>query len=59
MNIISKNKVTYDEIKPIFNDEIIKSVNIIASEKPNNNRTKLLKIFFDLREFFTRTVDDL
>ena len=37
----------------IFNDKIIKSANITALEKPSNNRTKLLKIFFDLGDVFT------
>ena len=43
---------SYNKLKTIFNDEIIKSANI-ALEKPSNNRTKLLKVFFDLGEVFT------
>ena len=43
----------------IFNDKIIKSANITALEKPSNNRTKLLKIFFDLGETFTGRFYDL
>ena len=47
-----------------INDEIIKSANIFAFEKPSVNETKLLKIFFDLGEVFTgrfysiKTFDD-
>ena len=52
MDWVSKNGITYNKVKTIFNDEIIKSANI-ALEKPSNNRTKLLKVFFDLGEVFT------
>ena len=52
MDRVSKNGITYNKVKTIFNDEIIKSANI-ALEKPSNNRTKLLKVFFDLGEVFT------
>ena len=50
MDQVSKNEITYDEVKTIFNDKIIKSASIIGLEKPSDNRTKLLKIFFDLGE---------
>ena len=50
---ITKNGITYNKVKMIFNDEISKSATIIALEKPNDNRTKLLNIFFDLGEVFT------
>ena len=49
---ITKNRITYNKVKMIFNDEISKSATIIALEKPNNNRTKLLNVFFDLGEVF-------
>ena len=39
MDWVSKNKNTYDKVKSIFNDDILKSANT------NSNRTKLLKIF--------------
>ena len=50
---ITKNGIIYNKVKMIFNDEISKSATIIALEKPNDNRTKLLNIFFDLGEVFT------
>ena len=59
IDLVSKNKITYDKVKLIFNDKILKSVNIVASEKPSENRTKLLKTFFDLGEVFTRKFSDL
>ena len=49
---ITKNRITNNKVKMIFNDEISKSATIIALEKPNNNRTKLLNVFFDLGEVF-------
>ena len=39
MDRVSNNKNTYDKVKSIFNDDILKSANT------NSNRTKLLKIF--------------
>ena len=51
---VSKNGITYNKIKTIFNDEIIKLVNTIAFENSSGNRTKLLKVFLDLGEVFTR-----
>ena len=59
IDLVSKNKITYDKVKLIFNDKILKSVNIVASEKPSENRTKLLKTFFDLGEVFTGKFSDL
>ena len=56
MDFVSKNKATYDEAKTIFDDKTIESANIIASEKPNDNRNELLKVFLDLREVFTGKV---
>ena len=56
MNLILKNKVKYDEAKRIFNDNIIESISSINFEKPSNNRTKLLRVFLDLREVFTGKV---
>ena len=53
MDQISKNEITYDEVKTILNDKIVRSANIIALEKRSDNRTKLLKIFFALGEVFT------
>ena len=50
MDQVSKNEITYDEVKTIFNDKIIKSASIVGLEKPSDHRTKLLKIFFDLGE---------
>ena len=51
---VSKNGITYNKIKTIFNGEIIKLVDIIAFENSSGNRTKLLKVFLDLGEVFTR-----
>ena len=51
---ITKNRITNNKVKMIFNDEISKSATIIALEKPNNNRTKLLNVFFDLGEVFNK-----
>ena len=45
MDLVSKSRITYDEVKTIFDDKIITSANNIVSEKPTNNRTKLLKYF--------------
>ena len=56
IDFFSKNKATYDEAKTIFDDKIVESANIIASEKPNDNRNELLKVFLDLREVFTGKV---
>ena len=42
-----------------FDNKILKSVNNIVPQKPSNNRTKLLKIFFDLGETFTGRFYDL
>ena len=49
MNHISKNETTYDEVKMIFNYKIISADNKIAITNLTD-KTKLLKIFFDLRE---------
>ena len=49
MDHISKNQVTYDEVKMIFNYKIISAGNKIAITNLTD-KTKLLKIFFDLRE---------
>ena len=46
---ISKNQITYDEVKMIFNYKIISAGNKIAITNLTD-KTKLLKIFFDLRE---------
>ena len=56
MDLISKNKGKYDEATRIFNDNIIGSIISINSEKPSDNRTKLLRVFLDLREVFTGEV---
>ena len=45
MDLVLKSRITYDEVKTIFDDKIITSANNIVSEKPTNNRTKLLKYF--------------
>ena len=47
---ISKNEITYDEVKMIFNNKISSAVDKIALTNPTNNKTKLLKIFFGMRE---------
>ena len=49
MDHISKNQITYDEVKMIFNYKIISAGNKIAITNLTD-KTKLLKIFFDLRE---------
>ena len=59
MDLVSKNKITYDKVKTIFNGKTIITVNIIASEKPSDNRTKLLKTFLDLGEVFNGIVYSL
>ena len=53
MDWVSNYEIAYDEVKTIFNDQIVKSVDIIASEKLSDNRTRLLKIFLDLGEIFS------
>ena len=53
MDWFSKDKMAYDEVKMVFNDEIVKSADIIASEKTSDNRTRLLKILLDLGEVFS------
>ena len=45
MDLVLKSRITYDEVKTIFDDKIITSANNFVSEKPTNNRTKLLKYF--------------
>ena len=52
MDWVSNYEIAYDEVKTIFNDQIVKSADIIASEKLSDNRTRLLKIFLDLGEIF-------
>ena len=42
MDRVSKNGITYDKAKTIFNDQIIESVNIIALKKPSDNIYKFL-----------------
>ena len=49
MDHISKNQITYDEVKMIFNYKIISAGNKIAITNLTD-KTMLLKIFFDLRE---------
>ena len=51
---ISKNEITYDEVKMIFNNKISSAVDKIALTNPTNNKTKLLKIFFGMREVLIR-----
>ena len=53
MDWVSNYEIAYDEVKTIFNDQIVKSADIIASEKLSDNRTRLLKIFLDLGEIFS------
>ena len=43
MDLISKNKDKNDEAKTIFNDNIIRLISSINSEKPSDNRKKLLR----------------
>ena len=54
MDQVSKNGITYNEVKTIFNDKIIKSATIIILEKPSNNRTNLLKLFFIWEKFLLK-----
>ena len=42
MDRVSKSGITYDKAKTVFNDQIIKSVNIVALKKPSNNIYKFL-----------------
>ena len=53
MDWVSNYEIAYDEVKTIFNGQIVKSADIIASEKLSDNRTRLLKIFLDLGEIFS------
>ena len=53
---ISKNEITYDEVKMIFNNKISSAVDKIALTNPANNKTKLLKIFFGMREVNRRVL---
>ena len=50
MDHISKNEITYDEVKMIFSNIIVSAADKIALKNPTNNKTQLLKTFFDLRE---------
>ena len=50
MDRVSKSGITYDKVKTIFN-EIVKSANIIASEKPSNNRICYEKYFLIWEKF--------
>ena len=43
MDLISKNKDKNDEAKTVFNDNSIRSISSINSEKPSDNRKKLLR----------------
>ena len=45
MDRVSKNKNTYNKVKSIFNDDILKAANTIASINYNSSRSKLIKIF--------------
>ena len=54
MDQVSKNETTYDEVKTIFHQKVIKSTNINALEKLSDNRTKLLKTFLDWANVFTK-----
>ena len=54
MDQVSKNETTYDEVKTIFHQKVIKSANINALEKLSDNRTKLLKTFLDWANVFTK-----
>ena len=53
MDWVSNYEIAYDEVKTIFNDQIVKSADIIASKKRSDNKTRLLKIFLDLGEIFS------
>ena len=37
MDWVSKDEIAYDKVKTIFDDEIVKSADIIASEKREQN----------------------
>ena len=54
MDQVSKNETTYDEVKTIFHQKVIKSANINALEKLSDNRTKLLKTFLDWANVFAK-----
>ena len=47
---VLKNEITNDEAKMIINDKLLPAANSIASTNPTDNETKLLRIFFDLKE---------
>ena len=49
-----KNQIAYEEAKMMFNDEILTPANITASTNSANNKNKLLRIFFDLKEVLDR-----
>ena len=50
MEQISNNEITYDDVNMIFSNENISAANKSALTNPTDNKTKLLKIYFDLRE---------
>ena len=54
-----KNQIAYEEAKMMFNDEILTPANITASTNSANNKNKLLRIFFDLKEVLDRKLYDL
>ena len=51
MDRVSKNENTYNKVKSIFNDDILKSANTIASINYNSSRSKLIKIFLIWEKF--------
>ena len=54
-----KNQIAYEEAKMMFNDKILTPANITASTNSANNKNKLLRIFFDLKEVLDRKLYDL
>ena len=54
-----KNQIAYEEAKMMFNDKILTPANITASTNSANNKDKLLRIFFDLKEVLDRKLYDL
>ena len=57
--LISKYKGKYNEIKRIFNDNIIGSISSINAKKLSDNRAKLLRVFHNLRDVFTGEVYEI
>ena len=59
MDWVLKNEITNDDAKMMINDKILPAANSIASTNPTDSETKLLRIFFDLKEKLDENPYDL